>query len=53
MSGTTTRDDEDFLARLRRSNAETEKLIEEASELRAGEAKLRAEECELGRDAHL
>ncbi len=39
------------LAKIRRSNAETEKFIEEAYKLRAEEAKLRAEERKLGRDA--
>ena len=51
MSDTGARDHEDFLARVRRSNAETEKFIEEAFKLRAEEAKLRAEERKLGRDA--
>lgn len=41
------RDEEDFLAKVRRSNAETEKFIEEAFKLRAEEAKLRAEEAKL------
>jgi hypothetical protein len=43
--------DEDVLAKIRRSNAETEKFIEEAYKLRAEEAKLRAEKRKLGRDA--
>ncbi len=45
------RDSEEFLSKIRRSNAETEKFIEEAFKLRAEEAKLRAEERKLGRDA--
>jgi hypothetical protein len=47
----TSNEGEDLLAKLRRSNAETEKFIEEAYKLRAEEAKLRAEERKLGRDA--
>ena len=51
MSDTLTREEEDFLAKIRRSNAETQKFIEEAFKLRAEEMKLRAEERKLGRDA--
>ncbi len=53
MSDTSARDLEDVLARMRRSNAETEKFIEEAFKLRAEEAKLRAEERKLGREAFI
>lgn len=44
-------DGEDDLAKIRRSNTETEKFIEETYNLRAEAAKLRAEERKLGRDA--
>ena len=45
------RDGEDVLAKMRRSNAETETFIEEAYKLRAEGAKLRADERKRGRDA--
>ena len=43
--------DDESLAKIRRSNAETEGFIEEASKLRAEGAELRTEERKRGRDA--
>lgn len=48
--GSAIRDQEDLLARIRRSDAETEEFMEEAFTLRPEEAKSRAEGRKLGRD---